>query len=197
MRILEFIQEYSGALTFIITVVYVLFTICIFKANKAAVDASTAQVEEMRKEFELNNRAIIEIELLQLNRCFFVLRFINHGKFNANDVKITFSNEFIESIKEEEFKICLQNQNYKKAIIGIGEHYDIFIGSNKYRENSDKKPATGTISYTSNGKIFNEKFFIDLENYATFYTVDTYNDKIIEELKTLNSNLTAISNKLK
>lgn len=55
-QIFDFLESYSGAFTFLITVVYVIATIFIYSANKKAANASRAQIAESQKQFEETKR---------------------------------------------------------------------------------------------------------------------------------------------
>ena len=55
-EILNFLQTYSGAFTFIITVVYVIATIFIMWANIRAANASRKQIDESQKQFDTTSR---------------------------------------------------------------------------------------------------------------------------------------------
>jgi hypothetical protein len=56
MEFIEFLESYSGALTVIVTVVYVIATIFIYSANKKAANASRAQIAESQRQFDENRR---------------------------------------------------------------------------------------------------------------------------------------------
>ena len=55
-KIFNFLESYSGAFTFLITVVYVIATVFIYSANKKAANASRAQIAESQKQFEETKR---------------------------------------------------------------------------------------------------------------------------------------------
>ena len=83
----------------------------------------------------------------------------------------------------------LEKQKGKECIIGVGQHYDLYIGSNKLRGNSNWSPVTGEIKYQSNGKSYTSPLYIDLENYMTFFSSNTDHDDI---LKAINDNTKAL-----
>ena len=56
MEIIEFLESYSGALTVIVTVVYVIATIFICVANIKSAKASHDQIAESQKQFEETKR---------------------------------------------------------------------------------------------------------------------------------------------
>ena len=55
-QIFDFLESYSGAFTFLITVVYVIATIFIYSANKKAAKASRAQIAESQRQFNENRK---------------------------------------------------------------------------------------------------------------------------------------------
>ena len=63
-KFFELLNSNSGGLTFLITVVYVIATIAIYKANIQSANASKKQLEEMQKQYAEENRPHIEVEFL-------------------------------------------------------------------------------------------------------------------------------------
>lgn len=104
----------------LITAVYVIATIVICRANIKAADASRAQLVEMKRQYAEENCPIIELEFLYLQRTWYVVRFINHGKQTAQHVKIMLAQEFIDSLPEPKFRDMLEKQKAKECIIGVG-----------------------------------------------------------------------------
>lgn len=160
----------------IITAIYVIATIFICWANIKSANASKSQLDEMKRQYDETYCPNINVELIYERKAFYGLRFVNHGMVTANRVKIVFSSDFIDSIQEENMKSILQKQGDKECIIGIGQHYKLFFGTNNYRKNPNKIPAKGYIIYYGNNKEYRSDFYIDLENYATFYSVNGEHD---------------------
>lgn len=153
----------------IITFIYVVATIVICIANINAAKAAKEQTEEMKRQFLATNRPNVAAEIVYLKRTFWVLRFVNHGSQTAYNTKIILSKEFIDSV-EDSFKQPLQELENKVCTIGVNQHYDIFIGSNEYRNIKNKKKLTGQIvSRGIDGSIYSDEFEIDTENYVTFF----------------------------
>ena len=167
----------------IITGIYVFATIAIFIANHQSAKATKDQLLEMKRQYEEGNRPYIEAELHYVRKAFYIIRFVNHGRFTAKHVSINLDEAFINSLPEIKFKQCLEKQRGKECIIGVGQHYDLYIGSNKLRGNSDWRPITGEIKYQSNGKSYTSPLYIDLENHMTFFSTNTDRDDIINALK--------------
>lgn len=177
----------------VITFVYVVATALICYANFKSAKASKAQLEEMQKQYDEENRPYITTEVIYEKRAFYGLRFTNHGKRIANHVTIDLEDSFINCLKDSH-KQMLRKQKGKSCIIGIGQHYDMFIGSNELRRKEDLPLARGTISYESQGKKYHEEFTIDLKNYMTFFSVYSYDEDILNAIKQQNNELRKISN---
>ncbi len=179
---------------FWITVVYVIATIAICYFNYCSAKATRDQLNEMRRQERENNRPIIAIEVIYINRALLGFRLINEGKRVAYDVSVDLSNEFIQSIQEHQFKKQLISQQGKRCIIGTGNHYDFYFGSNMYFEIENKVPASGFISYTDSAqRKYKEEFSIDLGDYATMYSVESHDEKLEKILKAQNQKLETIS----
>lgn len=172
-----------------ITIIYVVATIFICWANIKSANASKEQLQEMQRQYDEKNRPIIEVELIYERKAFYGLRFVNHGMVTANCVKIYLDAGFIESIEEADIKYVLEKQNSKECVIGVGQHYKMYFGTNAYRNTSNKIPAQGYITYQGNGKEYRSDFYIDLEKYATFYSVNSEHDDWKNWMKDLNSNI--------
>lgn len=187
-----------------ITLIYVVATICICWANIKSANISRAQLEEMRRQYFESNRPQVEAEFLYEKRMFYGIRFINHGNHTAQHVQIQLNPSFIDSIIETNFSELLRKQNEKECIIGAGQHYDLFFGTNMYRENPNKIAATGIIQYQYNGIKYSEEFHIDLENYATIFSVNSEQEdlqknmnKHIHELKGIKQAIQQLQSSLK
>lgn len=192
MGIIEFLDQHSGSLTVIITLVYVVATVMICWANFRSAKASREQLLEMRKQYEEDNRPRIGVEFLFENRTYYGLRFVNTGKAIAQRVRIQFEDSFIDSIENKAFSEALKLQKGKECIIGIGQHYDMFFGESESRENPNQKPATGMITYRDSMKEYSEPFFIDLKQYMSIYSVTTSEDRLMEKLMKQNQQLEGI-----
>ena len=166
-----------------ITAVYVIATIAICWANIKAANASKAQLEEMRRQYAEENRPIIETEFHYERRTWYIIRFVNHGRHTAQHVKIELDQEFIESLPEEAYKSTLLEQKGKECIIGVGQHYDLYIGSNAMRGNPNMRPVTGDIYYEGYQNSYSDKVFIDLKYYMTFFSSTTDNDDLLKAIK--------------
>lgn len=176
----------------IITAIYAITTICILLANKASAKATKMQAEEMKRQFEQENRPYITTELIYEKRTFWGLRFSNHGRKIAEHVLIDYDASFIESLSEP-FKQIITSQRGKECIIGVGQHYDLFFGKNDIRGKKDLEPVKGEITYTNNGIKYTGSFNIDLKNYMTFYSIFSEEEDMIKALREQNRELKEIN----
>lgn len=181
-------------LMFGITAIYVIATIFICKANIKSANATRDQIAESQRQFNEENRPIIEVEFCYERRQWYIIRLKNNGKLTANKVKVELSQEFIDSLPEESFRKALEKCTEKECIIGVGQCYDLFIGSNKLRENQNMKPVVGKITYVSNNREFVSDVFVDLSNYMNFYSSDTDQSDLIKAINSCTKELKNISN---
>lgn len=168
----------------IITLVYVIATIFICMANIKSAKASKEELIEIKRQYNDENRPRIEVEFSYEQRVWYIVRFVNHGKQTAQNVKILFDEEFINSLPEQVFRDNLQKQKEKECIIGVEQCYDLYIGSNELRGNENMKPVTGKITYRDEKGTYESDIYIDIENYATFFS-STSEDPMVKELKNI------------
>lgn len=181
----------------IITCVYVIATILICLFNYRAAKATREQVAEAKRQYEEINRAFITYEFLYQKRTFYGIRFTNHGKKVANHVKIQFKQKFIDSIKEPNFLDILNKQKGKSFVLGIGQSYDIYFGSNEYHKNENKIPIEGQLFYEDDKESYCEEFIINVQNYATIFSVDSETKDLYNEIKRHTRELKGIKEELK
>ena len=177
----------------LITLVYVIATIFICRANFKSAKASEEQLKEMRKQFESNNRPYIEVELALEKRIFYAFRFVNNGNVVANNVNIKLDPDFIASL-EEPMKDLLIKQEGKKCIIGAHQSYSLYLGKCNFLKGKGISPVNGKIIYFANGKEYEKPFSIDLESYMTIFSVNSDYEDMIEVLKKQNSVLEELKN---
>jgi hypothetical protein len=190
--VLKFLNANSGGLTFVITFVYVVATIAICVANIQSANASKKQLREMQKQYADENRPRIEVEFLYERRAFYGLRFINHGKETAQNVEIRLSDEFIDSLGNTNFSELLKKQKGKKCVIGVDQHYDLFFANEDYLQILDKIPASGTILYEDRSTKYQSDFNIDTENYATIFSFESDEEKLLKAMKEQTTQLKSI-----
>lgn len=173
----------------VITGIYVVATIFICRANIKAANASKEQLQEMQRQFAETNRPIIEIEFHYIRRTWYIARFTNQGSLTAQRVKIDLDQQFIDSLPEEPMRKELNRIKGKECIIGAGQHYDLYIGSNQLRGNSNMKPLTGAIEYKAQGKTYQSDLFVDLEHYMTFFSSTTDEEDLLKTVKKIGDEL--------
>ena len=161
----------------LLTAIYVIATILICYFNYGATKASREQAAEMRRQYEEENRPYITVELIYERKAFYGLRFFNHGK-------------------EPSFKSALERTKNKECIIGIGQHYDLYFGTNKFREAQDKVPLSGKVTYQDVDRTYEEPFSIDFDSYATFFSVNSDAEDLLKEIRAQTRELKAIKNSL-
>ena len=176
----------------IITGVYVIATIFICWANIKAANASKEQLREMQRQFAETNKPNIELEFHYSRRTWYIARFVNRGSLSAQHVKINLDQEFIDSLPEESMKKELERIKGKECIIGAGQHYDLYIGSNQLRGNPNMKPLTGTIEYKAQGETYQSDLYVDLENYMTFFSSTTDEEDLLKSMKKIGDELKGI-----
>lgn len=180
----------------IITAIYVIATVFICIANLKSAKAAREQTEEMKKQFLSTNRPNVSAEIVYLKRMFWVLRFVNNGNQVSYNTKIILDEEFINSV-DDGYKVPLKDLQNKVCTLGVNQRYDIFFGSNEYRDLPNKKNIKGTIiSYDISGKEFSDNFEIEVENYVTFYSTTSESEDLIKEIKKQNEHLKNISSNI-
>ena len=80
-------------------------------------------------------------------------------------------------------KDILKMQENKRCIIGVGQYYDLLTGTNSLSKRQNKISVKGSVEYQSNGSTYESKFEIDIENYMTFFSVETDEETLLKILK--------------
>ena len=176
----------------IITVVYVIATIFICWANFKSANASKEQLKEMQKQYAETNRPLIELEFHYSRRAWYIARFVNHGNLTAQHVRINLDQSFIDSLPEESFRNELERIKGKECIIGVGQYYELYIGSNKLRGNPNMTPLTGTINYEAQAKEYKRDLFVDLEHYMTFFSATTEEEDLLRLVNKISNQLKGV-----
>lgn len=180
-----------------ITFVYVVATVFICVFNGRSAKAAKRQTEEMQKQFYATNRPIVTVEIVYLKRAFWALRFTNHGTQTAFNTKIQLDESFIDSIPEPTYQRLLRNDNGKVRTIGVNQHYDLFFGSNQYRDAVDKTPIRGRVIYKGwNESVYAEDFEIETQNYATFFSVNSDIEDLMKKIQEQTKELKEIRGEL-
>lgn len=111
-------------------------------------------------------------------------------------MKINIAQSFIDSLPEEAFQKELIRLKGKECIIGVGQYYDLFIGSNKFRGNPNMEPFTGTVEYESQGESYQSDLFVDFEHYMTFFSSTTDEEDLLKSMKKMTDELKGIKQAL-
>ncbi len=180
-RIVNYLDEHSNFFMLLVTAIYVIATILIYRANAKSNKLADKQLEEARKQYDEQNRPYIEVELIYERRQYWGFRFINNGRFTAQSVKINLDKAFINSL-EQTFSKMLKEQIGREIIIGAGQHYDLYFGTNEFRNNEDIGVAKGSICYSGKDKNYKSDFCVDVASYATIFSVESYEELIIKKL---------------
>ena len=180
----------------VLTAIYVLATIFICYFNYGSTKASREQAAEMRRQYEEENRPYITVELIYERKAFYGLQFSNHGKRLADHVRIQLDQAFVDSLNEPSFRATLERTKGKECIIGIGQHYDLYFGTNKFRENTEKSALSGQVTYQDGSRTYTEAFSIDFDSYATFFSVNSAADDFLKEMRAQTKELKGIKEAL-
>lgn len=167
----------------VITAVYVIATVLICWANIKSASATREQVAEAKRQFDESNRAYVTYAFIYEKRAFYGLRFTNHGRRVAKNVRISFTEDFIQSLNEPRFANSLNKVSMNECVLGVGQSIDIYFGGNEFRENTNKLPIEGEIIYADDLGKYVEYFMIDFNKYPPIFTVDTELEDIRQEIK--------------
>ena len=131
----EFLNKYSGALTFIVTTVYVIATIKILKANNESAKATREQVVESRRQFSENQRLQI-LPSLQID-----IHKNSYDIKNPYELRFAlFSNEHLSKCQLTYFMLTLENA-------GLGTAKDLMYYWVNAEEDTIQKPFPVTALY--------------------------------------------------
>lgn len=191
-RIIDFLDIHNGSLMVIITLVYVIATIFICRANRKSAKATIEQLDEAKRQYEEEHRAYITYQLIFERKTWYGIRFTNYGKRIANHVKVLFDKEFIDSIPRDSFIERTNGLGECEFVLGIGQSYDFYFGGHEFRENANTKPIKGIVKYQDSSNEYQEEFFIDFEKYVTFFSVSSDSDILHEDMKNLTTELSHI-----
>lgn len=186
---IAFLDSHDGSLMFIITVVYVIATCFICVANIKSAKASRDQLAESKRQYDEDNRAFVTNEIIYENRTYYGLRLVNHGKRVATNVSILLKEEFIDSLTEPTFADFLRKLNGKEFLLGIGQSYSIYFGGNAFRNNLEKKPIEGTLTYSDGIKEYIEPIYVDFNLYPSFFSTTSDSEKLLKKLSEQNMEL--------
>ncbi len=175
----------------IITVVYVVATIFICAANIKSARASKAQLAESQKQFKESNRPYVTCEYILTNRVVCGIRVCNHGNQVARNLRIKINKEFLDSIKENEFKNFQKINDSIYTVVGVGQVFDFYFSS--VADKPTEVPLVASVVYEGSIDSYEEFFEIDLAKQLPAESVESDVDKYIKLLKEQNQILSKIS----
>lgn len=197
VEFVNFIDKYNGFFMVLITVIYVIATIKICKANSKSAEATEKQVEESRIQFEESNRAFVTADFEIIRNGMLTICIRNHGKRIANNVNIYICNEFIDNVEVEYFKEHMNRINHSKFTLGIGQSWYLSIGSNTHLKQLSKELLYIDISYCDNKNSYNERTVIDLKQYFWALLYESPIQDEFQEMKQISKSIKSIDNTLK
>lgn len=193
----RFLDDHNGSFMVIITIIYVIATIAIWKANSKSAKATQEQIEESKKQFEESNRAYVTADFEIIRNGLLTICIHNHGKRIANNVNIQISKEFVDNVETEYFKdhICTLNQS--RFTLGIDQSWYLSIGSNRQLEKLSKELLKINITYSDSVNTYNESTIIDLKQYFWALLYESPSQDELQEIKQLSKSIKSIDNSIK
>lgn len=145
------------------------------RSNKTAMDAneiSNKQFIEMVYQREQAERPYIEVSFeFDKFLCFVVS---NEGMQSARNVKLRFNKEFIDMVKDDDFKMHIENLNKSSIFIAPKQKHLIYFGAC-----GDEVAKSGNVEisclYEGKGRTYEDTFHFNMLNYQGMF-------KIIEPL---------------
>ena len=108
------------ALTAVGTIAMAIATFCSLRQNDKLLDENKKQLEEMKRQWEEDNKPKFDIKLIASPSIYALfstsIQIYNYGKSLANNVKISFEDEFLNSIPIEslkEYLFDIQTKRYR------------------------------------------------------------------------------------
>lgn len=166
-----------------ITVVYVVATIFICRANIRSAIATKEQIEESKRQFEESNRAFITVSFEIIRSGLAALRIQNFGRRIASSVKVHIAKNFLENMVNKLGREGLERLCSASFTLGIGQCWYICIGSHLELEQMSKELLSIELSYEDSSSKYSEHIEIDLKQYfwALIYTSPT--EDLYQEMK--------------
>lgn len=154
----------------IITALYLSATIIMCVFNGKSAKAAKEQTQELKNQFYAVNRPVLTVNVMYLEKGFWLLRIKNEGSQTAMKTRLKINQSFIDSIPEEKYRKVLEMNKGKERTIGVGQEADIIFGTDAYTLTNGKTDLCGQIEYSGiNGMIYTDDFEIDIESYAAVH----------------------------
>lgn len=197
MEFLKFVNDYNGAFMVAVTIVYVIATILICRANQQSAKASLKQIEEAKAEFEEMNRAVVTVDLETIRGGLTVLKIINSGKRCATNVKVQINNDFIENLPDELGQECLTKLSKAEFLMGCGQSKYVFVCAKPAFKNAAKKELHIKVEYKDGNNMYSEAIIIDMNQYLWELIYESPLEDIRGEIKGINETLKYFKEDLK
>lgn len=208
MCIIDWLNNNSGFIMALLTLVYVVATIfiCIFnyKSSKATKD----QTNESYRQFIENTRAHIIPEIKELEGEMLCLVFENIGKDIAKEVEIDVSEKWLKKLEETKTFPDVANKlrkiKDKKIFLTVNQtmYYNLCIPGNGFDDfkKLGEEDLIIKIKYKTLNRIFEECFNIPLNAYNYLVSQSDYarlTKKQIKETHNINKELKNINSSIK
>lgn len=214
---MEWLNDNSDALMVMITLVYVVATIFIWKANKISAQASKEQLEESKRQFDESQKQAraeldetkrqfeeqkkqfeqtlcpyISCEYILKNSSLCCIRFTNFGTRPAYNVKFRINDDFVEAL-ENPFKESFRSLNSTASYsFGIGQSYDFYFGAIKdFKIN--KRDFKVTVEYDWNDQHYCNDTIIEFTKYLPNYSTNEFEDNLLKEIKGISTAISELS----
>lgn len=177
----------------LITTIYVAATIVIAFSNFKSAKASKEQTEEIKKQYNEQNRPDIDVyfDILGNHMCVFILR--NIGNKPATNLTVSINNEFINNMS-------LNNKNHievmcnSKLYMSPNTEKNIYLGGiGSNFQNLCKNKAMINIKYDG----YEKAFEFDLNDYSWMIVKQDYDAMSVKALENINDNIKELKKTMK
>lgn len=175
-----------------ITLVYVIATIAICRANINSAKATREQVAETKKQFEEEHRAFVTVTFEIIRGGLVVLHIENHGRRVAKNVQVAIPSDFIENLPNIEDMQRVRNLCSSSFTLGIGQSWYIFLGSHIELKKMGERLLDVVVSYKDSFSCYKECSSIDLNQYSWPLIYDSPTADIYREIKNVTKSLQGI-----
>ena len=193
----DYIDTYSNSLMVMITFVYVVATVEICRANINSAKATREQNEELKRQFDEENRAFVTVSLEVIRNGLTVIHIQNFGKLVAENVNVQIDNHFIDNLPNAHAQDNLKSLSNSKFMLGIGQSRYVFIGTSPQNTQIGKETLSVDLSYSDSKKKYKEHIEIDLSQYYWALIYDSPEDDLCEEIKKMTKHISSIDSSLK
>lgn len=204
---IDWLNNNSGAIMALLTLVYVIATIVICIFNYKSAKATREQTIESIRQFEESNKAHIVPKIIEVEGEMLCLSIQNIGNSIADKVKISVNESWLKKLETTHTfpEVANSLRKLKKSFVFLTIDqslcYGLCIPGNGY---DDFKKISETdlkinVKYFSNNKSYEENFVIPLSSYNYMVNISDYarltkkqikaSNEIKNELKKINDTL--------